>query len=252
MMAALGILTKLLCLLSLLLCAVQRAQSYYEIVPYVTFTSSAGGYRKSFGGSYASYAAGNEAEGRLVLAPASHFDCGDSASAADNSTLTSFSGSVLLLELTGCSDYIQAVKASQLGCSGIVFYYISDGEQGGRTALGYRPDGDFILKSLSVALVSLRRSELNELAVELDSEYDVVATIEPHQQQAFQTTHTFYFVVFAFTILMLLSCLWFVTSYVRRCRNTIRNRRRLVRGVNSCSCCTDSPLPPSLPPSLPP
>lgn len=245
MAALLDAVASLLCLLLALLCAVRRAEAsyYYEIVPYVTFKSSSGNFEKQFVGSYASYASADDAYGQLLRAPAEHLECETRQQATDsttNSTLVSYSGSILLLELTDCSDYFQAsVVDYRLKADGLIFYYIVDDDESSgaserRVSLGYRPEGSGVLKQFAVVLLGLTRDQLRQLldaATGTANSSDVTARIEPGQRQSVQTSHTFYFVVFAFSVLMLLSCLWFVTSYVRRCRGTVRDRRRMVSGV---------------------
>lgn len=246
-MAALDVLVSLLCLLLALLChAVRRAEAsyYYEIVPYVTLSSSRGDFERKFVGSYASYASADDAYGRLLRAPAELLECEGRQQATDstsNSTLVSYSGSILLLELTECSDYFQAsVVDYRLNADGLIFYYLltddgSGGEDKRRVSLGYRPEGSNVLQQFAVVLVGLTPAQLLELESVTANSSDVTVRIEPGQRQNAQTSHTFYFVVFAFAILMLLSCLWFVTSYLRRCRGTVRDRRRMVNGVGFIS-----------------
>ena len=56
----------------------------------------------------------------------------------------------------------------------------------------------------------------------------------PKDGLANRSTTTFYFVVFAFTILLLLSLTWFIFNYLRRCHNMYTTKRRRVR--NLCTC----------------
>ena len=52
---------------------------------------------------------------------------------------------------------------------------------------------------------------------------------KPNDGLANRSTTTFYFVVFAFTILLLLSLTWFIFNYLRRCHNMYTTKRRRVR-----------------------
>jgi len=47
---------------------------------------------------------------------------------------------------------------------------------------------------------------------------------------------TFYFVVFAFTILLLLSLTWFIFNYLRRCHHMYTVKRQRVSNLHFCSC----------------
>lgn len=50
-----------------------------------------------------------------------------------------------------------------------------------------------------------------------------------------RSTTTFYFVVFAFTILLLLSLTWFIFNYLRRCHHMYTAKRRRVRICIVCN-----------------
>lgn len=131
---------------------------------------------------------------------------------------------VVMVPLLGsdspCPEYEKARTARKMwGAEGIIFRYDPSDPQQGR--LERRPNGRSKLSGITVTTMPLERdfpsSPLDSPTVSITAHY--------HQ---FQTTHTFYFIVFAFCILMLLSCLWFVMSYMKRCHHSIQRRRRRV------------------------
>ena len=124
-----------------------------------------------------------------------------------------------------CSEFIKAQTARNVwGASGIIFCYDPDDPRGG--TLRDRPSRSPMLSSITI--VSMERLLANTPLQEWINTETPYVTIEAKYHQ-FQTSQTFYFIVFAFCILMLLSCLWFVMSYVKRCHYNIQRRRRRVR-----------------------
>lgn len=127
-----------------------------------------------------------------------------------------------------CLEFFKAQTASRLGASGLIFQYDRTDVQGGW--LGKRPPKTPQLSGITVVTMELRYNPAIAYRPGVEPAY-LTVSITAHLNQ-FQTSQTFYFIVFAFCILMLLSCLWFVMSYIKRCHYNVQRRRRRVRGVN--------------------
>jgi hypothetical protein len=192
----------------------------YELRPQVTFSggSGSGAVSQLVVGSFAGYGevSPQKWKGNL-LAPDPTYGCPDS-----NVTLSSGGalGSIVVLPLSECSDYLQAERAAQDRATGVVFY-TSDSDKDWWTS------GEGTV-SIPVAVVELWDEVLDHLPSGESPAYTQVS-IEGKHYAVPPQQRTFYFIVTAFCILILLSCLWFFTSYFRRCRYTMRNRRRQVR-----------------------
>lgn len=137
---------------------------------------------------------------------------------------------VLMLPYLGanspCHEFFKAQTARNMwGASGLIFRYDRTDVQGGQ--LGNRPGGSSKLDDITVVTMQLGYSYTPDL---IRSGFIPRVSIIAHYHQ-FQTSQTFYFIVFAFCILMLLSCLWFVMSYIKRCHYNVQRRRRRV-GLN--------------------
>lgn len=206
----------------------------YELKAHVTFTSDTADYGNPVVGSFASYgeASTDRRRGELVL-PSETYGCLES-----NATLpriSSGSSFIVVLPLSEdtyseCNDYIQANQAYQDNAAGVVFYYTSDSSRDSATAGG-------AILAIPVAVVKVDDDLLAYITGQKSPRYTNVA-IEGVNYTVFQQSRTFYFIVTAFCILILLSCLWFFTSYFRRCRHSVRNRRRQVWPMHVCTSST--------------
>lgn len=188
-----------------------------ELKAHVTFITDTPDYNGELVvGSFASYSAtSNERRrGKLVL-PRETYGC-----LGSNATLPEIGSSrffIVVLPLSECNDYLQAIQAEQDNAAGVVFYYTSDSSRDFATT-------DSVTLTIPVAVVEVNGDLLDSITGQI---YTDVA-IEGMDYSVFQQSRTFYFIVTAFCILILLSCLWFFTSYFRRCRQSLRNRRRQV------------------------
>ena len=211
---------------SLLLTLLTRradATLYYELRPHVTF--KAGRYETMRKGVFSSYANFKSATGEMVYIQSDDFGCSGYNDSADSIPDGSF---VLLLELTeSCSDYEKARYAqNDLGAEAVVFFHFPDSAL---SSLTEKPEDDPPLGYITVASILLSESELLEILQQSTARSPLQVEIEGHYYQTFQTSETFYFVVSACCVLLLLSCLWFVISYIKRCHHSFKNRRRRVR-----------------------
>ena len=192
----------------------------YELRAHVTFTADTNDYNPDLVvGYFADYSKDTtqRRRGRLVLVD-EEYGCPES-----NITLpplSTTSSYIVALRLSGCNDYLQARKAEQDNAEGVVFFYTSN------SARDSSSSGDSRL-TIPVAVIEVGDDILGHITGHDAPLYSGVA-IEGMQYAVFQQSRTFYFIVTAFCILILLSCLWFFTSYFRRCRYSLRNRRRQV------------------------
>ncbi len=120
-----------------------------------------------------------------------------------------------------CSEYDKSLTAHSIwGARGLIFRYDPGNPREG--TLMNRPDRTPRLSGITIATME---QEMN--VVLLNRVYLPRVSISAHYHP-FPTSQTFYFIVFAFCILMLLSCLWFVMSYIKRCHYSVQRRRRRV------------------------
>ena len=147
----------------------------------------------------------------------------------DNDTLPLPQPFVLFAPLSDtCDDSVKALAAQKLGAAAVIFY-TTDSR---RTLIRRRiPDLKVavtritISRSSSIANALIRGSEEDVQPVNING-LSVQATIYLSRNQP--TSRTFYFVVFAFSLLILLSLMWFIISYVKRMLKQCTQRRRRV------------------------
>jgi hypothetical protein len=212
-------------LLTLVLCGwlVRTTLCYtYELRAHVTLTTDTNDYNPEvLVGYFASYSSVtvDRTRGRLVLADDTYGCPGSNTTLPKVGTSNSF---IVVIPVSGCNDYLQAKKAEQDSAAGVVLYYtLSD------TSTDFASSDEGRL-NIPVAITEVGDDILSHLTGRELPQYTGVA-IEGKHYAVFQQSRTFYFIVTAFCILILLSCLWFFTSYFRRCRYSMRNRRRQVR-----------------------
>lgn len=192
----------------------------YELVPHIKLE----GNGQMFIGEFASYSRlESTPESQSTYLPLVFVNDGFGCPGNDTDSQP-LSNSILLLRLTQeCTDYQQAIAAQRLGVQGLIFYYTPDAVD---KSLGSRYAER--LSDITVVALELGESDIEDMANSPHARIDPI-----YHKSFFQTSHTFYFVVFAFCILMLLSCLWCILSYIRRCQYNVRNRRRRV-GTRTC------------------
>ena len=131
----------------------------------------------------------------------------------------------LLGENSPCHEFLKAKTARNTwGASGVIFQYNPANSQG---VLRHRPSQYKLLSGVTIVALPLSSSQYSALLLKQRGGYHPVVHINAQYHQI-PASQTFYFIVFAFCILMLLSCLWFVMSYVKRCHYSIQRRRRRV------------------------
>lgn len=217
-------------LLVLLVLAISAYESeahsrYVYSQDYFRISLSVGKNRYQADGNIASYSNVSFAEisGQLYNAN-DDFGC-----EVDNETVPLSPPFVLFAPLSdACDDYVKALAAQKLGAAAVIFY-TTDSR---RTFTNKR------IPDLKVAVTRITVSQSSKIANALISgseEYvqpvdinglSVQATIYLSRNQP--TSRTFYFVVFAFSLLILLSLMWFIISYVKRMLRQCSQRRRRV------------------------
>ncbi len=203
---------------------------YCTYKPQVTLNiggSNDGAVRTTIVGEYVDYGRNKISvnKDRFVLVPDAEFGCiTNPNTSAIISKAASVKGRFVLAIPLGnkkCSDYKKAKAGEEAGASGILFYYLPDSSSSSRRFSNHDP------LSIPVVSIELPEDTLNEILEQ--QEHNVgVATMMGYCCPSLQTSQTFYFVVFTFCILTVLSCLWFLLSYIRRCRLRAQRRRRRV------------------------
>lgn len=194
----------------------------YELKPLVSFGVSRDDFRSgTLMGSFASYGASitDRVEGSLVLA-------GEMCEGSNVTLPVRTTGFIVVLQLSSCSDYLQAARARLNGASGVVFY------RGSQSKEYLENDGDFELLPIPVVLITPSDEILDHITGTTQPQYTHVA-IEGIHYAVLQQKRTFLFIVTAFCILILLSCVWFCSSYFKRCRLRLRDRRRQAQAQNT-------------------
>ena len=187
-------------------------------------------------GKYAEYGnyEANIGPSGLALVPEVDFGCTPSLSHNATRAISPVSdGSFVVMipmDLSQCSDYKKAAFAKLRGASGVLFYY------SGSESVKFSRGSGLDRLSIPVAAIELSDEALNSLQEELRNSNTTsrLISIIGDYYQSIQTSQTFYFVVFSFCILTLLSCLWFLLSYIRKCRMRAQRRRRRVSGCVKC------------------
>ena len=124
---------------------------------------------------------------------------------------------VAFIPLTFCDHYYQAEHAQERGAVGVIFY-----SNVVRNLKSFQ-------SSLDIPVVSITLTESEQTTFKRIFT-NVTANIYLQYHTFGPSTHSkaFFFVVFAFSILILLSITWFLISYIRRCFVVLRGRHRRV------------------------
>ena len=203
-----------------LMSGVDAATKSHHTVLYTTtsFNDQSHIYIDDFG-QLASYSNRSVAyiTGKLYEPPSGLFDCARTSNLTAQTPAEPF---IVFLPLPTDCPYTQARIAEQLGALGIVFYSSQTSQD-----LNIYHDP---LKVV-VTLVTLTDQEIRSLRGILNFNNTTVSVTIKKFSNLPTNSHTFYFVVFAFSILVLLSLIWFSITYARRCYDHITSRRKRVR-----------------------
>lgn len=162
--------------------------------------------------------------GKLYEPPDDLFSC------SKNSNLTAAKVPnvpfMVFLPLSDC-PHTQARIAEELGAVGIVFHSSKS------TSL----DSYHSSLKVLVSVVTLTTHELSSLRGILNFSNTYITVTIKQSSTVPSNSHTFYFVVFAFTVLVVLSLAWFFITYARRCYDHYATRRRRVSVIIHVSHC---------------
>lgn len=229
--------TSLLCLLALLYQATlgkptreRHSNSYTTSTYYSHVIISDETYTFSEDGQIASYSnvSLSKVRGRLYDA-GKYFNCIIIESRNANSTSTVPSPPpapfIALLPLTDCEHYTQVQYAQDMGAAGVLFYSSSSSS---------RLTGYHSTVSIVVASVVMQDHELDSLRRVLNLNNTLITIQTKNKTATYRTSQTFYFVVFAFSVLVLLSLTWFIITYVRRCHDYCARSHTRVSYIKMC------------------
>ena len=136
---------------------------------------------------------------------------------------------VLFVPLTtSCGDYAKAVAAQRLGAVGVIFYTSDSSRRLSRTthtALRVAVTRVFVRESDRLTEQLTQGSSQPFRLVQVNGG-PVTASLE-HITVVYRS-QTFYFVVFAFSLLIVLSLTWFIVTYTKRLFERCSRRKRRV------------------------
>lgn len=216
------------------LASITECYSYYELIPKVQFLID----RQVFvavQGDYVSYGPNTDFSKILYVIDDPFFGC----VGANDTAIPSFpsQSAFLLPESSHCSNTEKSSFLSRTyEARGVVLYRLSDSsdeEDRERRQTAQRPNSS---RGPTVVKVSVLTEQIAQLVSKQSAGSRIQVIVEAQLiQRGFRTTQTFYFVVFAFCILMLLSCSWLLLSYFKRCHYRWRLRRNQVYTIGIVS-----------------
>ena len=206
--------------------------SYYTLIPKVEFYVDRRLYA-TIQGDYVSYGSNTDLTKLLYVVDDPFFGCME----ANDTDFPSYPtrSAFLLPESSHCSNTEKSKFASDTyDARAVILYRLSDSNdeedrERRQTAkqTAQSTSGPTIIK------VSILTKQLEHLLTTQSASSTIQVTVEAQLiQRGFRTTQTFYFVVFAFCILMLLSCSWLLLSYFKRCHYRWRLRRNQVLNIS--------------------
>ena len=250
----------LFALLSALASLAECYRSYYKVVPRVQFFIDTRPYA-TINGDYANFGGSRDLLSKfLILVEDSTFGCKGENN--DTSIPPNSVNSVFLLPDSGspCSILSKSRYASEnYDASGVIFYRTSSSDMQPNastttinslrtaTSSGNRrrqtQTQSSSLSTVTIVRLTLLSGQLAELRSKVNTGSTLQVTIEAQiEEGGLRTTQTFYFVVFAFCILMMLSCSWLLLSYFKRCHYRWRLRRNQVSTQRKSNVCVLSLL----------
>ena len=226
-------------LLAVLTSLVSLAESYgsynYEFVPRVDLIFDKKVYA-SMDGIYLGGSTKKLVSKQLIFVEDPYFGCTE-LNQTDTPPSYSANAVFLLPDTSHCSLYEKTRFASNLyDADGMLFYRPpSQSDVNASVPMTYTGPTEVTsesrkrqtrTQSVPVIRLTLMAAQLAQLSFKQStgSALQVTINFELRQRQ-FNTSSTFYFVVFAFCILMMLSCSWLLLSYFKRCHYRWRVRR---------------------------
>lgn len=226
-----GIVWFVLALLSAL-ASLSECYSYYEWIPKIQFLIN-GQHYATIQGDYVSYGSSTDLSAKLLVIDDPFFGCTAEANETDVPAYP-MQSTFLLPDSSHCTVSEKSTFLySTYRARAALLYRLSDANdeddrqrrQTGRP----RTSSQSSSSGPTVIRLNLLTVQLTQLLTQQSAGSEVQVRVEAQlMQRGFRTTQTFYFVVFAFCILMLLSCSWLLLSYFRRCHYRWRLRRNQV------------------------
>ena len=217
------------------LASMVECYSYYELIPKVQFVIDRQIYA-TIQGIYIQYGPNTDFSKLLTVIDDPFFGCVGEANETDVPAYPTQS-TFLLADNSHCSI---SEKSSYLydtyEARAVIFYRLSDEasekdnrqrRQTTQRTTGQSSNGPTVIR------LNLLTEQVTRLLARQDAGSRLQVIVEAQlMQRGFRTTQTFYFVVFAFCILMFLSCSWLLLSYFRRCHYRWKMRRNQVLFYN--------------------
>jgi hypothetical protein len=213
------------------LASLVECYSYYELIPKVQFIIDRQVYA-TIQGSYISYGPNTDFAKLLSVVDDPFFGCSTETNETDVPAYPTQS-TFLLPDSSHCtisekSSYLYSTYEARA----VILYRLSDEasdeENRQRRQTTQRSPSQSSSGPTVIRLNMLTKQVTRLVARQSDGGRLQVIVEAQLMQRGFRTTQTFYFVVFAFCILMLLSCSWLLLSYFRRCHYRWKLRRNQV------------------------
>lgn len=220
------------------LASMVECYSYYELIPKVQFVIDRQVYA-TIQGNYIQYGPNTDFSKLLSVVDDPFFGCAAEANETDVLAYP-IRSTFLLPDSSHCTV---SEKSSNLystyGARALILYRLSDEaseedsrqrRQTAQRTSGQSSSGPTVIR------LNLLTEQVTRLLARQDAGSRLQVNVEAQlMQRGFRTTQTFYFVVFAFCILMLLSCSWLLLSYFRRCHYRWKLRRNQVLFYNNAT-----------------
>ena len=212
------------------LASLVECYSYYELIPKVEFVIDRQVYA-TIQGDYVSYGPNTDFSKRLYVIDDPFFGCATEANDTDVPAYPTQSA-FLIPDSSHCTiTEKSSFLSSTYQARAVILYRLSNSndEDRQRRQTAQRTSGQSSSRGPTVIRLNLLTEQLTRLLTRQTASSTIQVTVKAQlMQRGFRTTQTFYFVVFAFCILMLLSCSWLLLSYFKRCHYRWRLRRNQV------------------------
>lgn len=216
------------------LASLVKCYSYYELIPKVEFVIDRQVYR-TIQGDYVSYGPNTDFSKLLNVIDDPFFGCAAEANDT-NVPLYPSQSAFLIPDSSHCTiTEKSSFLSNTYKARAVLLYRLSDSneEDRKRRQTAQRASGQSSSRTgPTVIRLNLLSDQLTQLLARQNAGSTIQVNVEAQLvQRGFKTTQTFYFVVFAFCILMLLSCSWLLLSYFKRCHYRWRLRRNQVLSI---------------------
>lgn len=213
------------------LASLVECYSYYELIPQVEFLIDRQ-VSATILGDYVSYGPNTDFSKLLSVTNDPFFGCATEANETDLPAYPTQSA-FLLPDSSHCTiSEKSSFLRNTYQARAVILYRLSDANDEARDRQQRQTAQRTPSQSSSgptIIRLNILTQQLTNLLTGQEDRKRIQVIVEAQlKQRGFRTTQTFYFVVFAFCILMLLSCSWLILSYFRRCHYRWRLRRNQV------------------------